>query len=266
MNNLSFKTFDNNVMGFIFAGTDHPLYPVRYYNVGGEYQLDSQDNCSYYGFVYQGSMTLDRVGVGKMYLTSGMYFSLSDDFSLCGEGKAVVIEVFDNEGVYKLIDVPAMNLVGGPIESKGRLKYIDGCSDSLLISPVKMGGPCLNHLHFPKAIEQTAHTHPSHRIGIVSKGSGKCVTPFGDLDLIEGMIFIILEWDLETYGEGLDGEMHPAGTHCFFTFDEAMDVIAFHPDSDFGPTDVNHPMINRTIVKGLSASSYDNILTKNISE
>ena len=26
-----------------------------------------------------------------------------------------------------------------------------------------------------------------------------------------------------------------------------LDVIAWHPDSDFGPTDQDHPMINRTL-------------------
>ena len=28
---------------------------------------------------------------------------------------------------------------------------------------------------------------------------------------------------------------------------EPMDIIAFHPDSDWGPTDQAHPMINRTL-------------------
>jgi hypothetical protein len=41
-----------------------------------------------------------------------------------------------------------------------------------------------------------------------------------------------------------------------------MDVIAFHPDSDFGPEDENHPMINRTIVNGVSANAIDEIKTK----
>jgi hypothetical protein len=27
-----------------------------------------------------------------------------------------------------------------------------------------------------------------------------------------------------------------------------MDVIAFHPDSDWGPTDGIHPMLNRTFI------------------
>ena len=29
-----------------------------------------------------------------------------------------------------------------------------------------------------------------------------------------------------------------------------MDVIAYHPDSDWGPTHREHPMLNRTLVKG----------------
>ena len=41
-----------------------------------------------------------------------------------------------------------------------------------------------------------------------------------------------------------------------------MNVVAFHPDSDFGATDINHPMINRTIVDGISANSIDSIRTK----
>jgi hypothetical protein len=41
-----------------------------------------------------------------------------------------------------------------------------------------------------------------------------------------------------------------------------MRVVAYHPDSDFGPQDEDHPMINRTIVDGVSASKIDAIRTK----
>ena len=125
-----------------------------------------------------------------------------------------------------------------------------------------MGDPCLNHLHFPDHITQTPHTHPSHRIGIVAKGNGECITPFGNLPLIAGMIFIIKEWDGSSIAKGNDGKSHPVGTHKFDTKDESMDVIAFHPDSDFGPTDIEHPMINRTIVGGVKASELEEIRTK----
>ena len=36
--------------------------------------------------------------------------------------------------------------------------------------------------------------------------------------------------------------------HSFKTSDNYMDIIAFHPDSDTGPTDGNHSMINRTFI------------------
>jgi len=47
----------------------------------------------------------------------------------------------------------------------------------------------------------------------------------------------------------------PAGClHSFFTTDSSLDVIAWHPDSDFGPTHDDHPMVNLTLVDGISAS------------
>lgn len=139
-----------------------------------------------------------------------------------------------------------MRQFGGPIENEGRLRYIDGCTDSLLVPPVKMGDPCLNHLHFPKEIEQTMHVHPSIRVGVVYRGEGECVTPIGTHPLKAGTGFVI----------------PTAGQHCFKTTTSMMDVIAWHPDSDFGPTDYDHPMINRTIIGGVSAKHLTEIQTK----
>ncbi len=34
--------------------------------------------------------------------------------------------------------------------------------------------------------------------------------------------------------------------HRFKTGPEPMTIVALHPDSDWGPTDEAHPMINRT--------------------
>jgi hypothetical protein len=64
------------------------------------------------------------------------------------------------------------------------------------------------------------------------------------------------------YDKGLDGELYAIGQHAFQTFDAPMNVIAFHPDSDFGPEDEFHPMINRTIVNGVSANKLKYIMTK----
>jgi hypothetical protein len=263
--NNSFIQFINDTAGLIFDDSNHPEYPIKYFNLIDGEGLEADDEKSYYGYVYQGIVQLNTAGRGPIILMDGMYFSLNGWFDIENQSltsKVVVIEVDHNKGSYKSTNFSAMFHVGGPIEPQGRLKYIDGCSDSLLISPVKMGNPCFNHLHFPKDIEQTPHTHPTHRIGIVASGNGKCVTPFGNLPLTKGMIFVIKEWDGVTFGIGLDGNEYPIGTHCFFTSDEEMDVIAFHPDSDFGPTDFDHPMINRTIVNGVPAKFLDDIRTK----
>lgn len=139
--------------------------------------------------------------------------------------------------------------IGGEVEDKGRLKYIDGCTDSLLVPPVKLGDPCLNLLVFPPNTDQTMHTHPSVRLGTVISGRGCCKTPNGNIDLMPGMIFVI----------PTDKE------HAFATSsDEGMRVVAYHPDSDFGPTDEFHPMLNRTIVGGVSAKDIEEIRTKEL--
>lgn len=139
-----------------------------------------------------------------------------------------------------------MNSTGGPLELSGRLNYIDGCTDSLLVSPVIKGDPCLNALYFPPGIEQTFHTHPSCRIGYVVSGHGICDEGDKTTDLIPGMAFII----------------EKNGLHRFRTEESALTVVAFHPDSDFGPEHHFHPMINKTIVNGKSASSLEEIRTK----
>jgi Cupin domain len=129
---------------------------------------------------------------------------------------------------------------GGPVEDLGRLKYIDGCSDSLLVCPARLGDPCLNLLHLPPGTAQTEHTHPSDRIGIILRGAGVCRTADGDAPLAPGMFWYI-----------------PTGfAHSFHTpADESLDVLAWHPDSDFGPSHDWHPMINRTIVDGDAANA-----------
>lgn len=262
--NDAFIAFDNTKTGTIFDDSKHKSFPIKYYNVINGKGITVKRNRSYYGYVYNGDVTIIMKNQPDIKLTDGMYFSISEKFSFATavKGSVIVIEVLHKKGVYPKTDFKAYTTFGGPIEKKGRLKYIDGCTDSLLIAPVKMGDPCLNHLHFPTKIVQTPHTHPSHRIGIVAKGNGTCITPYGNLPLTKGMIFVIKEWDGVSFATGLDGESYEVGNHCFYTTKETMDVIAFHPDSDFGSTDVNHPMINRTIVKGLSANQIKEIQTK----
>lgn len=120
----------------------------------------------------------------------------------------------------------------GRIEKTGRLSYIDGCSDSMIVYPARKGEPSLNHLHFPKGIVQTQHLHPSIRMGLVLRGNGVAWGPGWEKPLSTGSMFMLDAHEI----------------HSFKTPDESMDVVAFHPDGDWGPTDDAHQMLSRTYI------------------
>lgn len=189
-----------------------------------------------YGYVASGTARISTPDAGFV-LREGMFFSVPGELQVAtSSGKIMLVQRFGYRGVVH---------VGGPIEHRGRLRYIDGCTDSLLIAPQRFGEPCLNLLYFPPGIEQTMHTHPSSRSGLIMSGHGKCDTPDGMIDLDPGMLFCI----------------HTDGPHRFITTDHEMRVLAFHPDSDFGPRDEDHPMLNRTFVGDASARTNDDIRT-----
>lgn len=246
-NNKSFSAFQFKTG--MLADLSGSLYPTRVHALAGNGTFVFDKKNTYYVYVFNG-ITYHN---SAFPLLKGMYASLTDGYLQSHEDALVLI--------IERIGFRGMTVYGGPIEDEGRLKYIDGCTDSLLVPPVKLGDPCLNHLHFPAGINQTMHTHPSVRIGIVAGGRGECITPFGNITLRPGMIFIIHEVD-GTSAVGLDGNMYLTGSHCFRTTDIGMEVIAWHPDSDFGPTDEEHPMINRTMVDGVSAKYIEEIRTK----
>lgn len=258
----SFISYGQANPGLIFDESKHAKYPLKYYNIINGNGASFREDLTYFIFVYSGEATLVIKNGIKSILPKDTYISHHGSFDLVGEFKAIAIEIYTYKGEFAKNKFKALTHIGGVVEEIGRLKYIDGCTDSLLIPPVKKGDPCLNHLHFPKNIIQTPHTHPSHRIGLVIRGEGECDTPFGKLPLYEGVIFVIKEYDGKEKSQGLDGLLYEAGTHKFNTYTSSMDVIAFHPDSDFGPEDEFHPMINRTIVEGVPAKDIHSIRTK----
>lgn len=158
------------------------------------------------------------------WIGPGMYASVPGPARISGEGCALVALHKWWTGMFTL---------GGPLEDAGRLRYIDGCTDTGLIQPPRQGDPCLNYLHFPDGIRQTEHTHPSHRVGLIFEGSGLCHTPELTHEMRPRSIFVL-----------------PTGTkHFFETFGDTMRIIVFHPDSDFGPTDESHQMLNATLIE-----------------
>ncbi|MBL7998327.1 MAG: cupin domain-containing protein, partial [Candidatus Kapabacteria bacterium] len=146
----------------------HNQFPTKLYAYTGEPMTFHKSENTVFVYASAPTEVLVQSPFGDMIpytLLAGMYLSGSMVRILSGKG--IAIERLGYSGQFML---------GGPIEQKGRLKYIDGCTDSLLIPPVKYGDPCLNALYFPAGIDQTAHTHPSMRVGMIVSGKGECVT------------------------------------------------------------------------------------------
>ena len=186
------------------------------------HRLELAAGDTHYFYCFRGPVALEAPA-GVFPLSSGMYGSLNAAGALFGGGAGLVVSRRGYRGMFQL---------GGPIEKTGRLRYIDGCTDSLLVGPVVRGDPCLNHLHIPPKTRQTAHTHPSLRVGMIVRGLGSCVTPDAEYPLEPGLVFVI----------------EPNQLHSFVTEAHPLDVVVYHPDSDTGPTHEDHPMVNRTII------------------
>ena len=76
------------------------------------------------------------------------------------------------------------------------------------------------------------------------------------------------DWEEQPSGRGrllpsrMRGAVFSVGEKLLFHTDgEPMDIVAWHPDSDTGLCDDNHPMVNRTLVEGVSAAGLEGIRT-----
>lgn len=162
--------------------------------------------------------------IGKSLSGNGsIAASINEEFKI--NGTAVVIELLGN----KMTEETLCKLQH---EKPGNLSYIDGCSNSCVVSPPRNGDPCLNYLYFPVNINQTFHTHPSLRIGLVLNGSGWADVGNESFELTPGKIFLLDRFT----------------RHRFRTENQTMSLIAFHPDSEDGPKDELNPMITRTYI------------------
>jgi len=177
------------------------------------------------GFSF-GNSTL-HIGKKVYTINSNQYFSIPV------RNEDVTIDPTDDLFAVFRLGFLGHDLIGTQdVTKQGKLSYIDGCSDSLMVYPPRLGDPTLNYLHFPKNVNQSFHTHPSLRFGCVIGGEGISDTD-EPVPLKLGTFFCLEEHEL----------------HRFRTENSSMKVIAYHPDGDWGPTDENHTMLNRTYIK-----------------
>jgi len=200
--------------------------------------IELPDVGTHFGYIHQGVASLCWADKETYRLHPDMYFCLPGQGHIGGEETSgIVITQLNYRGLFSL---------GGPIEAQGRFAYIDGGTSTLLIPPVMRGDPCLNAMYFPPATEQTPHTHPSDRLGLVVEGQGECQTPLETVFLQPGIVFWI-----------------PANSlHHFCTRERHLTVVVFHPDSDTGFTHQDNPMLKRTLVNEVSAAELPQIQTK----
>jgi quercetin dioxygenase-like cupin family protein len=199
------------------------MYPSRLFKQSVSEMQYEQISSTYFGVVIDGEMQLS-VGKLKYSLIKGMYFSCPGQMLLSGTGSCAVFERLGYRGLFQ---------IGGPIEDHGRLTYIDNCRSTLLVHPNRLGDPCLNLLTFPPNVKQTMHIHPTMRLGAVISGEGFCLHEDQKASLNTGDIFYLED----------------AAPHCFHSGAKPLVVVAYHPDSDLGPTDAAHPMLSRTYTK-----------------
>ena len=185
--------------------------------------VDNGYNIIHWGHAF-GVVLSKAAIINKQILKKHDFFSIPAPFELNADGKVAVFIRSGWRG--HRINSATMSI------EKGDLKYIDGCTDTLLVCPPRKGDPCLNALYFPPNVDQTFHTHPSQRLGAVVHGEGWACVDGKEIPLKEGDV-----WLIETNER-----------HRFRTKESPMVVVAYHPDSDFGPEDEDHPMINRTII------------------
>jgi quercetin dioxygenase-like cupin family protein len=190
-------------------------------------QMEVAAGDSVYGYAISGA-----VGIDQQPVAQSQYFSWTSQTN-----RPLTVTVEDRAWLIVRRGFRAQNIIGSDVESRGRLVYIDGCSDSLLIYPPRQGDPSLNLLVFPPCIDQTFHIHPSLRMGLVIDGEGMAEQDSGGTvtatALTPGTVFYLPTLE----------------RHRFRTTASSMRVLAFHADGDWGPTDHNHTMLNRTYLK-----------------
>jgi hypothetical protein len=220
-------------MGFMHKPIEHGLifsdeagfYPSSLWGhrEGKSYFESPTDHT--FGLVMSGQPELESPDRGRFSLPSGMYFSVPGKFSLSGTADVALFRRSGYRGLF---------LIGGPVESRGRLCYINDASTTLICPPPRNGDPCLNLLTFPPNILQSAHIHPTVRLGAVIGGSGECVLGKDErIKLRPGLVF----------------QIEAGLVHSFSSGEHGLSVVAYHPDSEGGPTDSNHPMLVRTYLK-----------------
>ena len=97
------------------------------------------DGASHFIIAFGAALEVNT-GEEREHLRPECFGVFSGPAVLEGDGRALVVSM-DNYACPRL--------KGGPVEQEGRLRYVDGCSATILLSPPVKGEPCFNFMHLP---------------------------------------------------------------------------------------------------------------------
>lgn len=183
-----------------------------------------------YGYVLDGNAEIFQSNQKAPHtIASGGYFALNGHVDISGLDASVIMikreQCVTSDKIGKATDVKWM-------------KYIDDCDDAILVAPEHAGSPCTNLLIVHPNTHQTAHVHPSDRVGVILSGSATCST-FENIRPESSSS----GWREHSMQKG-DLFLLPAGKlHKFTTGKDPLTVFTFHPDS----YDDENPMLRGTI-------------------
>lgn len=210
-----------NVKGTVEIDDRWPLKLIKLER--NESQAFDATKGTYYIMLQNASYFSDKV---KFENVNGA-FAVNTHFSIkCGQGTAVVVEF------------PGLKLLESRYYTQdklniGNLSYMDGGTNTTAVNPGRLGDPVINYVHFPAGMQQTLHTHPSHRVGMILKGRGLVELDNSEFPLETGDVFFMRRNTLHNF-------MCPC--------QEDVVLFVFAPDSGTGPTDEVNPLKIRTYV------------------
>ena len=210
-----------NVQG-VFETDDR--WPLRLTKLeAGESRAFDYTQGTYYVILQNANYYSDKVKLEDVNAA----LAVNNHFTVkCNTGTAVIIEYLGLrllESRYYVQDRLGM----------GNLSYLDGGTNTTAVNPGRLGDPVINYVHFPAGMQQTLHTHPSHRVGMILKGHGKIELDNGDFEVHQGDVFFMQRNVLHNF-------MCP--------YHEDVILFVFAPDSGTGPTDEVNPLKIRTYV------------------
>ena len=154
-------------------------------------------------------------------------FVVNNHFTIkCGTGTAAVIQ-------YPGLHLLESRYYVQNMLDMGNLSYMDGGTNTTAVNPGRLGDPVINYVHFPAGMQQTLHTHPSHRVGMILKGRGSVELDNSVFPLKQGDVFFMQRNVLHNFT-------------C--PYNEDVVLFVFAPDSGTGPTDEVNPLKIRTYV------------------